>query len=194
MTGLCIVSSNSGLVRLSATCVGQCHRGLICLLVMEISCLTTSSHTTIMNMPAGIERVLGNHIQMAYRDDLGVFRNRIAGNYACITSLEAFYWCSPPRMSQYEQSPSPHATKTGFLLSGHPFNWLDRNSDSVLATHVLRARTEDARLGTNLRDQSHYPKLRAHGQSITRVLDSTPPDAWFHLLDGSQSSILDSCT
>ena len=41
---------------------------------------------------------------------------------------------------------------------------------------------------------SDYLKVLAHRLSITRILDSTPPDAWFHLLEGSKNPVLDNRT
>ena len=38
------------------------------------------SHMAPMDRPAGIERASGGKIAMAYRDDIGIFRNRVAGN------------------------------------------------------------------------------------------------------------------
>ena len=78
MTGLCIVGSNSGLACLPRLSTHACrwfgHRGL-----MNSLPHCQLSHMTPMNRPAGIEPVLGGNIAMAYRDDLGICRNRIVG-------------------------------------------------------------------------------------------------------------------
>ena len=110
-----------------------------------------------MDRPAGIERALGGSIAIQYRDAtvgfsgtglLEICMQQFAGSLLLVLS--------PSNVSIWTVICMQWATKTGVLLSGHPFNTnaafsLDQNLNSVLVTRGLHARTANARLGINLR-------------------------------------------
>ena len=64
---------------------------------------------TTMDRPAGIERARRGNGAMAYRDDIGVFRNRIAAIMHATLGWKPTTGALPLEMSRYEQSPPLHA-------------------------------------------------------------------------------------
>ena len=91
---------------------------------------------TTIDRPAGIERVIGGIIEIAYRDDLGFSGNRIAG-----IMHTTFGWkpaTGALLLDCLDMNNHPlcmdGATRTGSLLSGHPL----KTHGSILARPVLK--------------------------------------------------------